>query len=349
MDWDISGETIRIAYEIYSRLEDALSQKIFINKLLYAITREETYIYEILRDKFERVEGELAAVSEEEKLIIYGAGANCEIALNLCNLYGRKVFCICDRDVEKQRIGYRGYSVISPQELIKNYKDAVILVSTTTWQKEVKEFLTPYFSEEKQILLAEEKDIELIREQYFAKDIIQLKDGEVFVDGGCFDFETSKLLMEKCTPSRIYAFEPDTNNLQKVRRAIEDCKTNKVVLIQKGLWNCEDVLRFSARGDIQSRISSDGEERIEVTALDEVITERVTFIKMDIEGSELKALEGAKNIIQRDKPKLAICIYHKPEDTIDIPAYILSLVPEYKFYIRHYSYSAAETVLYAVL
>ena len=76
---------------------------------------------------------------------------------------------------------------------------------------------------------------------------------------------------------------------------------------------------------------------------------RVTFIKMDIEGSELEALKGAQQTIQRDRPKLAICIYHKPEDMTDIPLYIKSLVPEYRLYVRHHSNRCSETVLYAVM
>lgn len=70
---------------------------------------------------------------------------------------------------------------------------------------------------------------------------------------------------------------------------------------------------------------------------------------MDIEGSELEALKGAVHTIQRDKPKLAICIYHKPEDMTEIPLYIKSLVPEYKFYVRHHSNCWTDTVLYAVM
>lgn len=70
---------------------------------------------------------------------------------------------------------------------------------------------------------------------------------------------------------------------------------------------------------------------------------------MDVEGAELESLKGAKKIIQRDKPKMAICIYHKPEDVITLPVYIKELVPEYKFYLRSYSNADNEMVLYAVI
>lgn len=69
---------------------------------------------------------------------------------------------------------------------------------------------------------------------------------------------------------------------------------------------------------------------------------------MDIEGAELAALQGGAETIKRYKPKLAISIYHKPEDIIEIPIYIKSLVPEYKLYIRHYTNMYAETILYAI-
>ncbi len=77
--------------------------------------------------------------------------------------------------------------------------------------------------------------------------------------------------------------------------------------------------------------------------------ENVLFIKMDIEGAELKALEGVKETILRCFPKLAICIYHKPKDICEIGNYILSLNSCYKFYNRHYTTYRCGTVLYAAV
>ncbi|MCM1303087.1 MAG: FkbM family methyltransferase [Lachnospiraceae bacterium] len=70
---------------------------------------------------------------------------------------------------------------------------------------------------------------------------------------------------------------------------------------------------------------------------------------MDIEGAEMEALTGACKTIQKNRPKLAICIYHKYEDLYRIPMYVKSLVPEYRIYIRHYSDTPSETVMYAII
>lgn len=88
---------------------------------------------------------------------------------------------------------------------------------------------------------------------------------------------------------------------------------------------------------------------IPVTTVDnELKSEKVTFIKMDIEGAELESLKGCKRTILNNKPKLAICVYHKPEDIWEIPSIILEYFSEYKLYLRHYSFAGSETVLYAL-
>jgi hypothetical protein len=106
---------------------------------------------------------------------------------------------------------------------------------------------------------------------------------------------------------------------------------------------------FQSGHGTSSKLSDDGEYIVEVKRLDDVIGGRnVTFLKMDVEGAELKTLYGAEEIIKRCRPKMAICIYHRAEDLWTIPQYVLSLHSDYRFYVRSYHPSSAETVLYAL-
>ena len=69
---------------------------------------------------------------------------------------------------------------------------------------------------------------------------------------------------------------------------------------------------------------------------------------MDVEGSELEALRGSIKTIRKYQPKLALSLYHKPEDIIEIPIFLEGLGLGYKYYLRHYQTRMEETVLYAV-
>jgi hypothetical protein len=75
---------------------------------------------------------------------------------------------------------------------------------------------------------------------------------------------------------------------------------------------------------------------------------KVDFIKMDIEGAELKALKGAKQTIKKFKPKLAIAIYHSMEDFVTIPNWILNLNLDYNIFIGHYTIHSEETICFAI-
>lgn len=102
---------------------------------------------------------------------------------------------------------------------------------------------------------------------------------------------------------------------------------------------------MDAKSDVGNSI-----EHVQGLSLDQILQEeKVTFIKLDIEGAELKALQGMKNIIIKYRPLLAVCIYHKAEDIVEIPGYIKTLVPDYKFYIRSYHMDYTEHVLYAII
>ena len=92
-------------------------------------------------------------------------------------------------------------------------------------------------------------------------------------------------------------------------------------------------------------------ETIDIISIDKFVSdnkiEHVDFIKMDIEGAELSALKGAsQETIKKFKLKLAICVYHKGKDILEIPEYLISIVPEYNFYLKHNTDGFADTVLY---
>lgn len=183
--------------------------------------------------------------------------------------------------------------------------------------------------------------------QYF--DIFLPKDETVFVDAGGYNGDT---LFDFVSWSggkykKMFVFEPISDMFQMIKKRVTKEHLIGVELYNSALWDKnEDV--FFTEAEAGSHVAKEGKAVVKGVSLDEIVKgEKVSYIKMDIEGSELNALKGAKNIIKNDRPRLAICIYHKPEDVLELPLYILDLVPEYKFYIRHYCSCMWETVLYA--
>lgn len=148
---------------------------------------------------------------------------------------------------------------------------------------------------------------------------------------------------------KIFALEPDSENLKKLYSYIEENDLNELVKVcEVGASDSKKTLRFSDIGNMKSCISDDGETVIQVEKIDDIVGDSsVTFINMDIEGAELDELKVAEETIRRFKPTLAISVYHKRLDCMEIPNYIKSLVPEYKFYFRLHKAVAIDAVLYA--
>lgn len=193
----------------------------------------------------------------------------------------------------------------------------------------------------------------IMQPQYFQKDIFGPVEDEVFVDGGAYVGDTVDNFIRYFAGGykKIYAWEPDEYNFTALKNNTK--KLSSIVCVPCGLWDEKTELCFRSNGSDGAKIVGETEQetiRVPVDTIDNVCSDdKVTFIKMDIEGSEMKALEGAINVIKRDKPRLAICIYHKPEDLYEIPFWIKQTVPEYKLYIRHHSEGTHETVVYATL
>ena len=182
-------------------------------------------------------------------------------------------------------------------------------------------------------------------------DFLSFNNDEIFVDCGGFDGQTTEDFICNVNGkyNKVYIFEPDKHNLKRLKNKMSAYKD--IQIIEKGCHSENDIYYFSEKGTSTSMIIRDnrGGTKIEVAPIDSIVIDyNATFIKMDIEGSELEALKGAKQTIIKSTPKLAISVYHKPEDLITIPQYIFSINKNYKFYLRHYGYVFWETVLYAV-
>lgn len=185
--------------------------------------------------------------------------------------------------------------------------------------------------------------------QYFEQEIIKLSKDEIFLDGGAYIGDTVEefLIQTNGEFASVYSFEPEASKHEEFEWKFR--KDERIQLIPKGLWNKEEVLRFDGLSSSSSQLNESGDVEVLVTSVDSFLNRRpATFIKMDIEGAEMEGLIGAQHTIVQYRPKLAICIYHKPTDMVDIPLYIKSLVPDYKIYFRHYGDGAYETICYAV-
>lgn len=189
------------------------------------------------------------------------------------------------------------------------------------------------------------------KEQYFPKGIIELSDREVFVDGGAYTGDTllTFLRLTGGKSARCCAFEPEAATAARLAATVEKRGLQSVTVHNKGLWSAPATLPFAAwHGTSASAVSGEGEVSVEADTIDRAAPD-ATFIKLDIEGAELEALKGAAETIKRNRPKLAVCVYHKPGDLFEIPLFLKSLAPEYRFYLRQHQPVACETVLYAVI
>ena len=147
---------------------------------------------------------------------------------------------------------------------------------------------------------------------------------------------------------KYYAIEANPRNADELRHTIaQHGLANVAAVYPYAVWHENTRLTFDPSASASS-VHAQGSIVVEARRLEDVLAGKpVTLIKMDIEGAELNALHGAENILRTQKPQLAISLYHKPEDLWQIPQYLTSVVPEYRFWARWHSYRTTEFVLYA--
>ena len=127
-----------------------------------------------------------------------------------------------------------------------------------------------------------------------------------------------------------------------------DAMRAKIALMQLAVGSHREKVRFRAMGTDLSAVGS-GSLEVVCVPLDEALEDCTpTYIKMDIEGSELQALAGAQKIIERTIPVLAICVYHRQSDLWQIPSLIRSMSDDYRLYLRPHGSEGWDLVCYAI-
>lgn len=190
---------------------------------------------------------------------------------------------------------------------------------------------------------------------FFDPSVISLKDDEVFCDCGALEMATSLEFVYRTDNNfnKIYAFEPDPtcfemcrDNLQMFDKEVRD----RVFLYDFGLDEISGTRPFE-RSNIpgNSRITEKSEEEISVKRLDDLPEcSDITFLKIHTEGTEFSVIKGAESLIKKNRPVIAASLYHNLKELVNVPLVLHGLVPEYRFFMRHYSTGTSESVLYAV-
>jgi FkbM family methyltransferase len=173
----------------------------------------------------------------------------------------------------------------------------------------------------------------------------QVQPGETVLDCGAHVGTFARKALESGA-EKVIAIEPSPDHLECLRRNFEDAiSAGKLILYPKGVWHERDVLPLvvpevntGAASVKDLRLGGRIVEDIELTTIDEMVRElhlpRVDFIKMDIEGSEVNAVLGAKTTLARFRPRMAIAAYHHRSDPEVIPRIVLTYSPEYEVNIE---------------
>jgi FkbM family methyltransferase len=203
--------------------------------------------------------------------------------------------------------------------------------------------------------------VDFVEQQYRCETsdgAIECKEDDYVVDaGGCWA-DTALYFAHKVGPKgRVASFEFLPDNLKVCRRNLEmnPVLAERVAVYEHPVWSQSGKELFVIGNGPATRVvphtGDPNAFRIKTLKIDDLVARgefpRVDFIKMDIEGAELEALKGSEAVLRMFKPRLAITVYHDFKDMWSIPNYLDSLGLGYRFYLRHFTIHAEETVLFA--
>ncbi len=196
----------------------------------------------------------------------------------------------------------------------------------------------------------------VMRQYFFERDGIQIlpEAGDVLIDGGCCTGDTTVVFSRAVGPSgRVVAFDPVQAHIDVCRHNFSRPGFDNVDIVEAGVSD-RTVEAPPIEVDVYSpgwRVEASAGVTVPLMRIDDLLLDgrvnRIDYIKLDVEGSELAALRGGLAAIHKFKPKLAISLYHKPNDYFELTDFVHDLGLGYKMYLDHHTIHDEETVLYA--
>jgi FkbM family methyltransferase len=213
-----------------------------------------------------------------------------------------------------------------------------------------------YLSRVKALMFGDPGYVRISRYRQYGHPVVHADAGDIVVDGGVGPTPHTPLGFARVVggTGKVFAFEPIQRNVASIRSRIAGVEN--VELIEKGLWDKDDTAVFTVEGptstQVSRRVAFSGEtEAVVLTSIDNFAAgagRRIDLIKLDIEGAEQKALAGARGVIERDTPKVQVCLYHSERDFLDIPLILKGYNPSYRLFVGHHTPYGNECVLYGM-
>jgi FkbM family methyltransferase len=193
-------------------------------------------------------------------------------------------------------------------------------------------------------------------DDYFPVDLLPtLPSDVVFIDCGAFDGDSIRRFLshQRNQFGRIHAFEPDAINcmkLQDYRESLGPQLSEKVMVHNAAVGDRHTKMSFNSTGNMSAALASSGNSVVDVVPIQNVVKPNgaAVYLKFDVEGAEHEAIAGAEQLIRESRPLLAISIYHRPDDLWQLPLYVASLDPNYRFYLRTQGEDGMDVICYAL-
>ena len=185
------------------------------------------------------------------------------------------------------------------------------------------------------------------------------KAGDHIADCGAYIGDTVELFIKltggSCT---VYAFEPVAGNFKELCRTAEKYSSIRIIPYQYALGSERGTVQITSETDITLHATIHGEYKarpasvtteVTVECLDNVLGDsRLDYIKMDIEGEEVNAINGAKELISRERPSMLLSAYHKIWHMWEIPLLVKEICPDYRIYCGHQPHIPLEPEFYCI-